>query len=72
MNENTLHFIGAVLLFGLWAAVVEFGRATAGESLLVNAVQLALVGLGVFKAAMALPPGSSPDAPSSPTKGEIQ
>jgi hypothetical protein len=64
VNTDLLHFIGAVLLFALWAYIVEYGRATPTEALLVNAIQLALVGLGVFKAAMAVPGGST-NAPSS-------
>lgn len=67
-NGNTLKFLMAVLLFGMWFALVILGKADVTS--FVVAVGSALTGVGVFHATMASPPDGDSASPSSTIKGE--
>ena len=58
MNQAILRFISAAGLFALWGGLVFLGKADAAG--LVLGIQAALLGLGVFHTAQALPGAQAP------------
>lgn len=65
MQPALIRLVSAAGLFALWGALVFLGKADAQG--LVLGIQAALLGLGVFHTAMAVP-GSSPQPQTSPEK----
>lgn len=57
MSPPLLRFVAAAGLFALWAALVFLGKADAAS--LILGIQAALLGLGVFHTAQAIPPSKS-------------
>lgn len=64
LNQAILRFISAAALFALWGGLVFLGKADASS--LVLGIQAALLGLGVFHTAMAVPGQQIPAAPAAP------
>lgn len=62
MNPALIRLISASGLFSLWGALVFLGKADAQG--LVLGIQAALLGLGVFHTAMAIPGAQSPSKSS--------
>ncbi len=56
MNSAQYRFIGSVALFGLWGLLVAFKGAPVDP--LINGIQAALIGLGVFHVAKSPSEGS--------------
>ncbi len=54
MNDAQLKMLAAAALLAVWGALVAFGQTDADAY--VNFIQSALVGLGVFHAALTIPP----------------
>lgn len=64
LNQAILRFISAASLFALWGGLVFLGKADASS--LVLGIQAALLGLGVFHTAMAVPGQQIPAEQSAP------
>jgi hypothetical protein len=62
MSQSLIRLISAAGLFALWGALVFLGKADAQG--LVLGIQAALLGLGVFHTAMAVPGAQSPSKSS--------
>lgn len=58
MNPSVIRFLSAAGLFALWGGLVFIGKADANG--LVLGIQAALLGLGVFHTAMAVPGAQAP------------
>ena len=58
MSQALIRLISAAGLFALWGGLVFLGKADAQG--LVLGIQAALLGLGVFHTAMALPGAQAP------------
>ena len=54
MNDAQLKMVAAAALLTVWGVLVAFGQTDADAY--VNFIQSALVGLGVFHAALTIPP----------------
>lgn len=63
-SANTLKFAAAVGLFVMWAWLVYTGRAPAEN--LEHGIEAALLGLGVFHAAIVQPGQPAPPADKQP------
>ena len=68
MQPALIRLLSAAGLFALWGALVFLGKTDAQG--LVLGIQAALLGLGVFHTAMAVPPSIQPSPPQSQPQPE--